>query len=38
MKEEIADLLVAASKGDGTSAVTLHGKARFDANGMVTKI
>ncbi|MFA5267504.1 MAG: ATP-grasp domain-containing protein [Methanoregula sp.] len=38
MKEEIADLLVAASKGDGPAAVTLHGKARFDTNGMVTKI
>jgi tyramine---L-glutamate ligase len=38
MKEEIADLLVAASKGDGPATVTLQGKARFDTNGMVTRI
>jgi predicted ATP-grasp superfamily ATP-dependent carboligase len=38
MKEEIADLLVAASKGVGPAAVHLHGSARFDTNGTVTKI
>jgi tyramine---L-glutamate ligase len=38
MQEEIADLLVAASKGRGPSEVHLSGKARFDTNGQVTKI
>jgi predicted ATP-grasp superfamily ATP-dependent carboligase len=35
MKEEIADLLVAASKGEGTAEVHLTGRARFDTNGTV---
>ncbi|WP_321507405.1 ATP-grasp domain-containing protein [uncultured Methanoregula sp.] len=35
MDEEIADLLVAASKGEGPEKVHLHGGARFDTNGMV---
>jgi predicted ATP-grasp superfamily ATP-dependent carboligase len=38
MDEEFADLLVAASKGDGPAAVHLHGRARFDTKGTVTKI
>jgi predicted ATP-grasp superfamily ATP-dependent carboligase len=38
MKEEIADLLVAASKGDGPAAVHLHGRVRFDTNGTVTRL
>jgi predicted ATP-grasp superfamily ATP-dependent carboligase len=35
MKEEIADLLVAASKGEGTAEVHLTGRASFDTNGTV---
>ena len=38
MKEEIADLLVAASKGAGPAAVHLSGSARFDTNGKVTRL
>ena len=38
MKEEIADLLVAASKGDGPVVVHLHGRVRFDTNGKVTPV
>jgi tyramine---L-glutamate ligase len=38
MKEEIADLLVAASKGAGPAAVHLIGSARFDTNGTVTRL
>jgi predicted ATP-grasp superfamily ATP-dependent carboligase len=38
MKEEIADILVAASKGEGTDKVHLNGSARFDTNGKVSKI
>jgi tyramine---L-glutamate ligase len=38
MDEEIADLLVAASKGAAPSAVHLHGRVRFDTNGTVTRL
>ena len=38
MKEEIADLLVAASKGAGPAAVHLCGSVRFDTNGKVTRL
>jgi hypothetical protein len=38
MKEEIADLLVAASKGSGPAAVHLSGSVRFDTNGTVTRL
>jgi tyramine---L-glutamate ligase len=38
MKEEIADILVAASKGQGPARVHLSGKARFDTNGKVTPV
>jgi predicted ATP-grasp superfamily ATP-dependent carboligase len=38
MDEEVADLLVAASKGQGPASVHLHGRARFDTNGTVTKL
>jgi predicted ATP-grasp superfamily ATP-dependent carboligase len=38
MKEEIADLLVAASKGAGPTAVNLYGSVRFDTNGKVTRL
>jgi hypothetical protein len=38
MEEEIADILVAASKGQGPSTVHLSGKARFDTNGQVTRL
>jgi predicted ATP-grasp superfamily ATP-dependent carboligase len=37
MKEEIARLLVAASKGEGPASVHLEGHARFDTNGKVVK-
>jgi tyramine---L-glutamate ligase len=37
MKEEIAELLVAASKGAGPAEVHLNGRARFDTNGRVTR-
>jgi hypothetical protein len=38
MKEEIADILVAASKGGGPDQVHMTGSARFDTRGMVTRI
>jgi tyramine---L-glutamate ligase len=38
MKEEIANLLVAASKGEGPAAVHLQGHVRFDTHGTVTRI
>jgi tyramine---L-glutamate ligase len=38
MKEEIADLLIKASKGDGPAAVHLQGRVRFDTNGTVTRL
>ena len=38
MKEEIADILVAASKGGGPDQVHLAGSARFDTQGKVTRI
>ena len=38
MQEEIAELLIAASKGNGPKEAHLTGKARFDTNGKVTKL
>ena len=38
MNEEIADILVAASKGEGPESVHLTGSVRFDTNGKVTQI
>ncbi len=38
MKEEIADLLIAASHGDGGTQVHLSGQVRFDTNGQVTPV
>jgi predicted ATP-grasp superfamily ATP-dependent carboligase len=38
MKEEIAGILVAASKGEGPERVHLTGSARFDTQGKVTRI
>ncbi|MFA4860728.1 ATP-grasp domain-containing protein [Methanoregula sp.] len=38
MKEEIADLLVAASKGEGPATVHLEGQVRFDTHGTVTRV
>jgi tyramine---L-glutamate ligase len=38
MKEEIADILVAASKGGGPDLVHLAGVARFDTQGRVTHV
>jgi hypothetical protein len=38
MKEEIAGILVAASKGEGPDQVHLTGSARFDTQGKVTRI
>jgi hypothetical protein len=38
MKEEIADLLVAASKGAGSAEVHFSGRVRFDTNGTVTSL
>jgi hypothetical protein len=38
MTEEIADILVSASKGEGTDHVHLIGSARFDTNGNVLSI
>jgi predicted ATP-grasp superfamily ATP-dependent carboligase len=38
MKEEIAALLVAASKGAGPAEVHLSDRARFDTNGKVTRL
>jgi len=38
MEEEIADILVAASKGGGPDQVHLTGSARFDTQGKVTRV
>ena len=38
MKEEIAALLVAASRGEGPEAVHLSGRVRFDTGGKVTRV
>ena len=38
MQEEIAEILIAASKGNGPDAVHLTGSARFDTNGKVTRV
>jgi predicted ATP-grasp superfamily ATP-dependent carboligase len=38
MKEEIADILVAASKGAGPDQVHLTGSVRFDTSGKVTRV
>lgn len=38
MKEEIADILVAASKGRGPEIVHLEGRVRFDTDGRVTQL
>jgi len=38
MEEEIADILVAASKGQGPDQVHLAGSARFDTSGKVTQL
>ncbi|MGB7788441.1 ATP-grasp domain-containing protein [Methanoregula sp.] len=38
MREEIAELLIAASKGNGPKEVHLTGSARFDTDGKVTKL
>jgi hypothetical protein len=38
MKEEIADILVAASKGGGPGRVHLTGSARFDSQGTVIRV
>ena len=38
MKEEIADILVAASKGGGPDQVQLAGSVRFDTRGRVTRV
>jgi predicted ATP-grasp superfamily ATP-dependent carboligase len=38
MQEEIAELLIAASKGVGPREVHLTGSARFDTDGKVTKL
>ena len=38
MQEEIASLLVAASKGQGPASVHLTGQVRYDTNGQVTPV
>jgi predicted ATP-grasp superfamily ATP-dependent carboligase len=38
MKEEIAEILVSASKGNGPDAVHFSDRARFDCNGKVTRL
>ncbi len=38
MKEEIAELLVAASKGQGPGSVHLNGRVQFDKDGKVTPV
>jgi predicted ATP-grasp superfamily ATP-dependent carboligase len=38
MQEEIAEVLVAASKGQGPDSVHLSGTVRFDTDGTVTRI
>jgi len=37
MKEEIAEMLVSASKGQGPDCVHLEGRVRFDTDGAVTR-
>jgi hypothetical protein len=37
MREEIAHILVAASKGNAPAEVHLSGRVRFDKGGKVTK-
>ncbi|HUH79033.1 MAG TPA: ATP-grasp domain-containing protein [Methanoregula sp.] len=38
MNEEIAEILIAASKGEAVGPVHLAGRARFDTRGQVTKL
>ena len=38
MEEEIADLLMAASRGEGPDAVHLSGRVRFDSQGRVERL
>ena len=38
MKEEVAEVLVSASKGNGPNTVHFSGQARFDCNGKVTRL
>lgn len=38
MQEEIADILVAASKGEGPDSVHINGRVRFDKDGTVTRL
>ena len=38
MKEEIADVLIAASKGEALAEVHLSGRVRFDTGGRVTQL
>ena len=38
MQEEIAEILVSASKGNGPDAVHFSGRAGFDCNGKVTRL
>jgi predicted ATP-grasp superfamily ATP-dependent carboligase len=38
MKEEIAEILVSASKGNGPDTVHFSSRARFDCNGKVTRL
>jgi predicted ATP-grasp superfamily ATP-dependent carboligase len=38
MKEEIADILIRASRGEGPSVVHLSGSVRFDSGGMVERL
>jgi predicted ATP-grasp superfamily ATP-dependent carboligase len=38
MQEEIAEILVAASKGNGPAAVHFNGSARFDSHGKVSRV
>lgn len=38
MEEEIGEILISASKGDGPATVHFSGRARFDCNGKVTRL
>ena len=38
MDEEVAELLIAASKGEGPVSVHLNGQVRFDTNGQVIRL
>ena len=38
MKEEIADILIAASHGDAPAEVNMSGRVRFDAKGKVSRL